>query len=205
MNAEEALVIVIDDDASVRSSTARLIHALGLKAKTFESAKAFLASPRPGGPACLVLDIHMPDMNGLDLQRVLATSARRLPIIFITGQGDIPMSVKAMKAGAFEFLTKPFREIDLINAIPQALQADRVACTEDFKTAEIRARYQSLTRREREVFVRVVAGMLNKQIAAELGTTEKTIKFHRAHMIKKMNAASVPNLVAFANTLGVHL
>ena len=201
MNSMREIVMIVDDDASFLRSTARLLRAADLNVETFDSAIAFLKRGDPESPACLVLDVHMAGISGLELQRELQKRERRMPIIFLTGQGDIPMSVQAMKAGATEFLTKPFREEDLINAVCHALEMDRLARADRNRVAEIRTRYEFLTKREREVFAGVVLGMLNKQIAAELGTTEKTIKFHRAHMMQKMNATSVPSLVGFANAL----
>jgi FixJ family two-component response regulator len=201
MSKPQPIVIVLDDDLSVRQSTARLIRIAGFKVQTFRSAKSFLASPLPACPACLILDVRMPDLNGLDLQRELAKGKRHLPIIFVTGHGDIPMSVQAMKAGAIEFLTKPFRDQDLINAIQDALKRDVAALEHETKFLALRAGYARLTPREREVMAGVVFGRLNKQIASELGTSEKTVKFHRAHVMQKMRAQSVADLVRMAGRL----
>ena len=183
MNEAAPIVIVIDDDLDFRRSTERLIHLAGYEVQTFGTAMEFLRGHhRPDAPACLVLDVRLPGLSGLDLQRELAEAGIRIPIIFITGHADIPMSVQAMKAGAVEFLTKPFRQQNLLDAIQQAIGRDRAARDLEAKLAAVRARYELLTPREREVTACVVSGMLNKQIAARLGTTEKTIKFSsRSH------------------------
>src|ERR1700738_5066925 len=183
MDDPEAIVFVVDDDPSIRDALDGLFRSVGLNARYFASAQEFLQSPRPDVPCCLVLDVRMPGQSGLELQRELAESSQDVPIIFITGHGDIPMSVQAMKAGAIEFLTKPFRDQALLDAIQQAIQRDCANRDLEAKLAGLRARYKLLTPREREVTACVVSGMLNKQIAAELGTTEKTIKFHRGHII----------------------
>jgi FixJ family two-component response regulator len=199
----EPTVFVVDDDVSFRRSLERLVRLAGFKVQTFGSARNFLASGPAAAPSCLVSDVRMPGLSGLDLQRELARAGWQIPIIFITGHGDIPMSVQAMKAGAVEFLTKPFRESELLDAIEQALARDHAARAERAKLATVRARYQSLTPREREVMMHVVSGMLNKQIAGRLNTVEKTIKFHRAHIMDKMAAGSLAELVRLAEDLGL--
>jgi FixJ family two-component response regulator len=198
------MVFVVDDDRSFRRSLERLLRIAGYQTQSFASAEEFLHKQHPELPSCLVCDIRMPGLSGLDLQRQLGRDgSRQIPIIFITGHGDIPMSVRAMKAGAFEFLTKPFCEQALLNAIKEALQCDRIARQIELGLVDLRMRYQSLTPREREVMSYVIAGLLNKQIAAKLHTVEKTIKFHRANIMEKMNAGSVAQLVRLAAALGV--
>ncbi len=199
----DPIVIVVDDDASFLRSVQRLIRAEGFKVLTFSSAEEFLLSSLPDAPACLVLDVQLPDWSGLDLQRQLVRVGLHIPIIFMTGHGDIPMSVQAMKAGAAEFLTKPFEKQDLLRAIAQGIERARVGRKQRAKLVELRGRYESLTTRQREVMAHVVSGMPNKQIAAELGTTEKTVKFHRGHMMHKMLVGSVADLVRAATALGV--
>jgi FixJ family two-component response regulator len=203
MAAAESLVFVIDDDPSFRRSTETLIGSADFSVQAFSSAEEFLRSRRPDAPACLVLDVRLPQLSGLDLQRELAKAGAQIPIIFITGHGDIPMTVQAMKAGATEFLTKPFREQDLLDAIQRAINLDRAARLQRAKLADLRGRYHSLTAREREVMAQVVTGMLNKQVAHELGTTEKTIKVHRSHIMRKMEAKSLADLVRKAEKLGI--
>jgi FixJ family two-component response regulator len=198
-----SIVFVLDDDLSFRRSVERLIRLAGFKVQSFGSAREFLAAESPDVPACLVSDVRMPGLSGLDLQRELTRIGRHIPIIFITGHGDIPMSVRAIKAGAVEFLTKPFRERELLKAIEQALERDRTARIEHEQLAAMRERYESLTPRERQVMAHVVSGMLNKQIAAKLNTVEKTIKFHRAHVMEKMAADSLAQLVRMAGDLGL--
>jgi len=194
-------VYIVDDDQSVRRSTERLIRSAGLQVQTFTSAREFLKNARSDGPACLVLDVRMPGLSGMDLQRELIRSGILIPIIFITGHGDIPMSVRAMKAGAVEFLTKPFRSRALLDAVRAAIERDRAAHKERSEAREFRERYEQLTPREREVMGLVVAGRLNKQVAGELATTERTIKFHRAYIMQKMGAESLADLVRMAEKL----
>ena len=202
MPDREAIVLVVDDDVSVREALAGLIRSAGMTVETFATAQEFLAHPRPDAPGCLVLDIALPGLSGLDLQKRMAEIHLEIPIVFITGHGDVPTSVQAMKAGALEFLTKPFSDRDLLNAIHQAIKRDRAARREGAKLRELRDRYQSLTPREREVMERVVAGLLNKQIAAELGTSVMTIKAHRGQVMHKMRADSLADLVRMSETLG---
>jgi FixJ family two-component response regulator len=202
-SAEAPVVFVVDDDESVRDSLHRLMRSVGLKVEIFSSARSFLDARRPDAPACLVLDVRLPGLSGLDLQRELAKTDAALPVIFITGHGDIPMSVRAMKAGAVEFLTKPFREHELLDAIRSAIERDRAVRAERRERAELRRRYESLAPRERDVLVHIVGGLLNKQIARELGISEATVKEQRGHLMAKMQARSVAELVRFASRLGL--
>jgi FixJ family two-component response regulator len=199
-----ATVFVVEDDPSVREALAGLIRSAGWSVEVFDSAHDFLARPRYEAPSCLVLDVGLPGLSGLDLQERMVAQHNDVPIVFITGHGDIPMSVRAIKAGAVDFLTKPFHERELLAAIEQALERDRVGRIEHEKLAELRGHYESLTPRERQVMAHVVSGMLNKQIAAKLNTVEKTVKFHRAHLMEKMAAGSVAELVRLAGELGLY-
>lgn len=197
----QATVIVIDDDQGVRESVCNLIRSVGFRATMMASVDEFRQSGRPTGPSCLVLDVRLPGQSGLDLQRELRGRQIEIPIIFITGHGDIPMSVQAMKGGAIEFLTKPFRDQDLLDAIQLGLNQDRARLEEGRSIAGLKARFQSLTAREREVMARVVTGRLNKQIAGELGISEITVKVHRGQVMRKMKASSLPDLARMADKL----
>ena len=201
MNSANSLVIIVDDDESVREALSSLIRSVGLDVETYASAQEYLRRSVPQSAACLVLDVRMPGLSGLDLQRELANEDRQIPIIFVTAHGDIPMTVKAMKAGAAEFLSKPFRDEDLLDAIRQALQRDRASRVVRAELTEIRWRYATLTQREKEVATLVVRGMLNKQVAAKLNISEITIKVHRRHIMEKMAAKSLPELVRFTEML----
>ena len=203
MTVPAGVVFVVDDDASLRESLQDLIGSVGLRVEAFASAQEFLGSRRPDTPSCLVLDVRLQGLSGLDLQKRMAEVKIEIPIIFITGHGDIPMSVQAMKAGAVGFLTKPFRDQELLDAIQQALELDRRARERWARLEELHSRYRSLTPREREVIALVVAGLLNKQIAGELGTSEAAVKVHRQHVMEKMGAGSLADLVRIADTLGI--
>jgi FixJ family two-component response regulator len=199
------IVFIVDDDVSVRESLELLIRSAGWRPETFASAQEFLARPRVNAPSCLVLDVSLPDLNGLDLQKRLAGDRTDMPIIFITGYGDIPMTVQAMKAGAVEFLTKPFGDEALLNAIQDAIERSQTARGEDAEKQSVRECYSSLTPREREVMTLVVSGLLNKQIASRLGTSEITVKTHRGQVMRKMQADSFADLVRMAATLNIPL
>ncbi len=194
-------VVVVDDDAAVREALQNLLNSAGLKVQLFGSVQEFLIGKRPNGPSCLVLDVRLPGQSGLDLQDELARANIHLPVIFITGHGDIPMSVRAMKAGAVEFLTKPFRDQELLDAIQLALQRDRARRDQEQTVAALQRDFESLTPREREVMAHVVSGRLNKQIAADLGLSEITVKVHRGNAMRKMHARSLADLVRMADRL----
>ncbi len=203
MKDADAVVFVVDDDSSIREAIKSLVSLVGLRVETFGTAPEFLRSKRPNLPGCMVLDVELPGLSGLDLQRELAAHGIKLPIIFITGYGDIPMSVRAMKAGATEFLTKPFRDQDLLDAIQQALERDRAARQHSREIAELRDRFDALTSREREVMGLVVAGWLNKQIGFELEISEITVKIHRGRVMNKMGAQSLADLVRMTERLEI--
>ena len=196
-------VFIIDDDAGMRESIKDLVESVGLHAESFATAQAFLSRDRRGGPSCLVLDVRLPGISGLDLQHELKKAGIKIPIIFITGHADVPMTVAAMKSGAVEFLTKPFRDQDLLDVIQRALDRDRVLREKQKQLAELQERYAGLSVREREVMSLVVSGLLNKQIAAELRASETTVKIHRGHVMQKMQAKSLPELVRMADRLKV--
>ena len=199
------IVFVVDDDASMRDAISRLLNAVGLTVQTFASAREFLNRRLPDVPGCVVLDVRLPGLSGLDLQREMVERGIHIPVVFITGHGDIPMSVQAMKAGAVEFLTKPFRDQDLLDAVRSGIQLDRKAREERAELAELRDCVRQLTQREQEVMSLVVSGLLNKQIALQLGTSEKTIKIHRGQVMRKMRANSLADLVRMSQKLGLAL
>ena len=203
MKTGDPIVFVVDDDSSMREALTDLITSVGLSVEAFKSAREFLEHTRHDAPACLVLDVRLPGLSGLDLQRELVRTEAPIPVIFITGHGDIPMSVRAMKEGAVEFLAKPFRDQDLLDAIQHALGIDRAARQERAMVAEVRRRYESLTKREREVMRLAVSGLLNKQIAGELGSSEVTVKMHRGQVMHKMKAQSIVELLRMAEKIGI--
>jgi FixJ family two-component response regulator len=203
MNETAPIVFVVDDDPAVCVAVKRLIRSVGIEVQTFNSAQEFLESKRADAPGCLVLDVRLPDLSGLDLQQELATANIDLPIIFVTGHGDIPMSVRAMKAGAVEFLTKPYREQDLLEAIQHGIRQHRTKREQRAEIIELQRRYELLTLREREVFPLVAGGLLNKQVGAQLGASEKTIKVHRGQVMQKMKADSLAELIRMAERLKI--
>jgi FixJ family two-component response regulator len=203
MPEPQAIVFVVDDDASVREALQRLVRSAGLRVEAFASAEEFLNRPRADAPSCLLLDLRLPDLNGLDLQRRMADTNNEIPIVFITGHGDIPTTVRAMKAGAVEFLTKPLVDGDVLGSIQQAIARDRATRDQHADTAALRGRYALLTSREEEVMAWVVSGLLNKQIAGELGISEETVKVHRGQVMRKMEADSVADLVRMSARLGI--
>ena len=203
MNEADPVVFVVDDDPSVRRAIKRLVESVGLRVETFGSAQEFLRSERPDSASCLVLDIRLPGISGLDFQRELAKAGIHIAVVFITGHGDIPMTVRAMKAGAVEFLTKPFRDQDLLDAIQQGLERDRTRRAQESEVAALQERFESLTPREREVLPLVASGLPNKQIADAIGASEATVKVHRSQLMRKMDASSLPDLVRMAEKMGI--
>jgi FixJ family two-component response regulator len=203
MNETLPIVFVVDDESAVGVSIKRLLHSVGLEARHFTSASEFLRAKRPDAPGCIVLDVRLPDLSGLDLQQELAKANVDLPVIFVTGHADIPMTVRAMKAGAVEFLTKPFREQELLEAVQRAISRHRQTLDRRASMRVLQSRYELLTPREREVFPLVASGLLNKQVAAELNASEKTIKVHRGQLMQKMEAHSLSDLIRMAEQLGI--
>ena len=203
MSQTDDTVFVVDDDASIREALAGLIRSVGLRVEVFAACQDFLSRPLPDVPSCLILDVRLPGLSGLDLQRQLSESGNRIPVIFMTGYGNIPMSVRAMKAGAVEFLTKPFRDKDLLDAIQMAIERDRQRRLEDQEVSDLQQRFALLTPREQEVMGWVISGKLNKQIAGEIGTSEITVKVHRGNVMRKMGADSVADLVRMAARIGL--
>ena len=199
----QSVVFIIDDDEPLRDALKRLFRSVGLGAEVFASAPEFLKYDRPDVPSCLVLDVRLPGLSGLDFQAELGNASILIPIVFITGHGDIPMSVKAMKAGAVEFLTKPLREQDLLDAVRVALERDRTRREQKITDSDVQVRFELLTPREQEVMAFVTAGLMNKQIATEMGIAEPTVKFHRGHIMRKMGARSLADLVKMAGSLGI--
>ena len=202
-SAEQPIVFVVDDDAPTRQALARLFYSVQLRVEVFASAQEFLHSKRPDVPSCLVLDVRLPGLSGLDFQTELTNADIRIPIVFITGHGDIPMSVRAMKAGAVDFLLKPFRDQDLLDAVASAIQRDQARRDDEKMTSDVRMRFSALTPREREIMALVASGLLSKQIAAQIDVSEITVKVHRSHLMKKMGARSVADLVRMATVLGM--
>ncbi|MCC8983966.1 response regulator transcription factor [Bradyrhizobium acaciae] len=202
-NAEDPIVFVVDDDASMRDALSNLFRSVGLRTAAFGSAHEFLQHRLPDVPSCLILDIRLPRLSGLDFQAELAKAAIHIPIIFMTGHGDIPMTVRAMKAGAVDFLTKPFRDQDMLDAVTTAIERDRNRRDEARALAELRTAFAALTPRERQIMSLVTTGLMNKQVAAEIGVAEITVKIHRGHIMRKMAAKSLPDLVRMAQTLGI--
>ena len=202
-STDQPIVFVVDDDASMRQALARLLQSVQLRVEVFASPQEFLQSERPNVPSCLVLDVRLPGLSGLDFQAELARADVRIPIVFITGHGDIPMSVRAMKAGAVDFLAKPFRDQDLLDAVTAAIQRDQKRREHENAMTDLRAHFSSLTPREGEIMALVASGLMSKQIAAEVGLSEITVKVHRSHLMKKMGARSVADLVRMAEALGV--
>jgi FixJ family two-component response regulator len=200
---EQPIVFVVDDDAPTRQALARLFYSVQLRVEVFASAQEFLQSKRPDVPSCLVLDVRLPGLSGLDFQTELTNADIRIPIVFITGHGDIPMSVRAMKAGAVDFLLKPFRDQDLLDAVASAIQRDQARRDDEKMTSDVRMRFSALTPREREIMALVASGLLSKQIAAQIDVSEITVKVHRSHLMKKMGARSVADLVRMATVLGM--
>ena len=203
MGTDESIVFVIDDDASMRDALSNLFRSVGLRVEVFPSAAEFLQHHLPDVPSCLILDIRLPRVSGLDFQADLAKAGIRIPIIFMTGHGDIPMTVRAMKAGAIDFLSKPFRDQDMLDAVAMAIERDRQRRDEAKNLSDLQTRFESLTQREREVMTLVTAGLMNKQVAAEIGIAEITVKIHRGHIMRKMAAKSLADLVRMAETLGM--